>query len=132
MTDKNEDAARGRGAPVADASGGAVASENIPSEPKNDRLSFHRLSKIFPILEGAAFDELVQDVSTHGVLAVWLYEDRILDGRNRYRASEIAGVNCPMRIYGALADHDPINDEVPRLSWRRHPRGDGVFFVWFA
>jgi hypothetical protein len=34
--------------------------------------------------------------------AIWLYEGKILDGRNRYRAAAVAGVPCPTRIYDGV------------------------------
>jgi hypothetical protein len=53
---------------------------------------YHRLSQLFPLLEGGEFDELVEDVRRHGVReAIWLYEEKILDGRNRQRAAAVAG-----------------------------------------
>lgn len=64
------------------------------------QLQSHPLASIFPLLEGAAFDELTGDIRAHGVREpIWLYEDRILDGRNRYRAARAAGVDCPTKTY---------------------------------
>src|SRR5688500_20160434 len=48
---------------------------------------FHELADIVPLMEGEAFERLVEDVRSNGVLdAIVLYEGKILDGRNRYRA----------------------------------------------
>ena len=50
-------------------------------------------SNILPLLEGAAFDLLVADIRANGLLEpITIYEGLILDGRNRYRACEAAGV----------------------------------------
>lgn len=82
------------------------------------QLAFHPLANIFPLVDGREFDELVEDIAAHGVReAVWLYEGAILDGRNRYRASAIAGVDCPMREY--LGD-DPAAFVVSLNLRRRH------------
>ncbi|MFQ5510109.1 MAG: S-adenosylmethionine-binding protein, partial [Leptospirillia bacterium] len=56
-------------------------------------LQFHPVSEVFPLLEGQAFDDLVVDVREHGVREpIWLHRDgRIIDGRNRYRASRAVG-----------------------------------------
>src|SRR6516165_903971 len=64
------------------------------------RLEFHPLSQIFTLIEGAEFDDLVADIRAHGVHEpIWIYDGQIIDGRNRYRASAVAGVDCPMREY---------------------------------
>lgn len=61
---------------------------------------FHPIANVFPLIEGDEFEALVQDITEHGVLEpIWLYEDKILDGRNRYRAGQQAGVYIPIREY---------------------------------
>ena len=61
---------------------------------------FHPLANIFPLIEGQAYQDLMADVLTYGVREpVWLYEGKILDGRNRYRAAKAMRVECPMQEY---------------------------------
>ena len=61
---------------------------------------YHPLANIFPLIDGQAYQELMADVAKHGVREpVWLYEGKILDGRNRYRAAMAMGVECPTRKY---------------------------------
>lgn len=56
-------------------------------------IEFHPLANIFPLLEGAEFDDLVQDVRTNGLREpIVLLGKQILDGRNRYRACVAAKV----------------------------------------
>jgi len=51
---------------------------------------FHELSSYLPLLEGEEFDDLVEDIKQHGQIEpVTIYEGKILDGRNRYRACKI-------------------------------------------
>jgi len=48
---------------------------------------FHELADIFPLMEGDEFEELVDSINEHGQLDEGvLYEEKILDGRNRYNA----------------------------------------------
>jgi hypothetical protein len=45
-------------------------------------LEFHPLANIFPLLEGADFEEQVEDIRVRGVReSIWLYQGKILDGR---------------------------------------------------
>lgn len=62
-----------------------------PYKPK--ALEFHPLADIFPPMEGAEFDTLVADIKANGLHeSIVLYGRKILDGRNRYRAAQAAGV----------------------------------------
>src|SRR4051812_1459658 len=82
-----------RGARREDQLGGHVGAEANPQQPELQTLEFHPLADLFPLLEGAEFEEVVEDVRAHGVReAIWLYEGKILEGRNRYRAAAAAGV----------------------------------------
>jgi ParB-like chromosome segregation protein Spo0J len=60
------------------------------------RLAYHSIADVFPLLEQGEFDALVADIQQYGLREpVVLFEGKILDGRNRYRASLQAGVECP-------------------------------------
>jgi hypothetical protein len=63
--------------------------------------NFHPVANIFPLLEGADLQALVEDIKSHGLReAIWRHRDgRILDGRNRWRACHAASVACPSRTF---------------------------------
>src|SRR5262245_11513701 len=83
-----------------------------------EALPYHPLAKLFPLLEGAEFADLVEDVRQHGVREpIVLYENAILDGRNRYRAALEAGVDCPGEAYEG---DDPLAFVVSLNLKRRH------------
>ena len=61
---------------------------------------FHQLANIFPLIDGQAYTDLMKDVMNHGVREpIWLYEGKILDGRNRYRAATALGIEPQFREY---------------------------------
>lgn len=82
-------------------------------------MKFHPLSELFPLMQGREFDELVADVKANGLREpIWTYDGQILDGRNRWRACEAAGVSHrPMREYEG---DDPVSFVVSLNLHRRH------------
>lgn len=56
-------------------------------------MKFHPYSEIFSLIEGDAFDELVADIKANGLREkIWIYDGKILDGRNRFLACQKAKV----------------------------------------
>jgi hypothetical protein len=50
-------------------------------------LEAHPLANIFPLMEGKEFDVFVEDIKANGLREpITIFEDKILEGRNRYRA----------------------------------------------
>ena len=81
-------------------------------------LEYHTLANLFPLLEGAEFDELVADVKTNGLHEpIVVFEEKILDGRNRYRACQAAGVEP---TYTTYQGDDPLALVISLNLKRRH------------
>lgn len=81
-------------------------------------IPFHPLANIFPLIQGAEFEALRDDIAAHGVREpVVIFEGEILDGRNRYRAAIAAGVECPFQTYEG---NDPAALVVSLNIHRRH------------
>lgn len=54
---------------------------------------FHHLADRFPMMESKDKIELAGDIERNGLREpITLYEDKILDGRNRYEAAKLVGV----------------------------------------
>jgi hypothetical protein len=78
----------------------------------------HPLAQIFPEIEGSAFEALVEDIRERRQQEpAWLYEGKILDGKNRYRACEQLGVELRVREF---IGNDPVGFVLSANLHRRH------------
>jgi N6-adenosine-specific RNA methylase IME4 len=81
-------------------------------------IEFHPLANLFPLIEGTDFDALVDDISRNGLHEpITLYQDKILDGRNRYRSCLAALVEPEFEEYEG---NDPIGYVISKNLTRRH------------
>jgi N6-adenosine-specific RNA methylase IME4 len=95
-------------------------------------IPFHPLADLFPLIEGAEFDALVEDVRENGILEqIVMHDGMIIDGRNRYRAGLAAGIIDPtdagkpgmnFRSFGGIIgdDKDPLAWVLSKNLRRRH------------
>ena len=81
-------------------------------------MKFHPIADIFPMIEGPDFDALVSDIKANGLLQpIELYEEKILDGRNRWKACKAAGVEPKTKEYRG---GDPLGHVLSLNLTRRH------------
>ncbi len=61
-------------------------------------LKYHVASDLFPMMSGEEYKALKEDIAEHGLLEpIWVYENQIVDGRNRYRACLELGIEPEVR-----------------------------------
>jgi N6-adenosine-specific RNA methylase IME4 len=88
------------------------------------RLQAHPLAEIFPLIEGEAFEELVEDVRQHGIVdRIELFDGQILDGRNRFNA--LVALVESGEVLGAGWNHragEPLHEDhlQPDNQWFRN------------
>ncbi len=81
-------------------------------------VEFHPLANLFPLMQGAALNELREDIRAHGVLEPIVFLGRaILDGRNRYMCARDLGIEYPRVEFGG---DDPLAFVVSHNLHRRH------------
>jgi hypothetical protein len=74
---------------------------------RTDPLEYHELANMFPMLDSMEVYTLAMDIREHGQREpIVLFEGKILDGRNRYVACQIA---CAKPIFKEYSGTDPIS-----------------------
>jgi ParB-like chromosome segregation protein Spo0J len=77
----------------------------------------HAYANLFPDIDSKGFDDLVVDIRDNGLLeAITLYEDKILDGRTRFRACQVAGVEPRYVVF----EGNPLAFVISKNLHRRH------------
>ncbi len=81
-------------------------------------MEWHPASCIYPMLGDAELEELAEDIKANGLLEPILIdtEDRIIDGRNRYRACQMAGVDPVCEVH---TEDSSVVELVISLNHRR-------------
>src|SRR5215470_13414145 len=80
----------------------------------------HPFSKMFPPLSEEDFSKLAADIKLHGLRQhIVLYQGKILDGNNRYRACELAGIKPTFADFTGI-DADARNYVISVNIHRRH------------
>jgi hypothetical protein len=103
---------------MSDQLSGSIGSEYTHNPNRNQEFQFHPLADLFPLMKGVEFDELVADIKANGLReAITLFDGKILDGRNRYRACRDAGVEVKVKDFEG---DDPAAYVISANIHRRH------------
>jgi len=78
----------------------------------------HPIADVWPMMDEDKLRELADDIRKNGQLVpVWLYDGKILDGRNRWAACKIAGIEPKTKEY---TGDEPTAFAVAMNDRRRH------------
>lgn len=81
-------------------------------------MKHHPIADVWPMMDEGKLHELADDIRKNGQLVpVWLYEGKILDGRNRWAACKIAGIEPKTKEY---TGDEPTAFAVSLNDRRRH------------
>jgi hypothetical protein len=81
-------------------------------------MKHHPIADVWPMMDEHKLRELADDIRKNGQLVpVWLYDGKILDGRNRWAACQIAGVEPKTKEY---TGDEPTAFAVAMNDRRRH------------
>jgi N6-adenosine-specific RNA methylase IME4 len=90
-------------------------------------LDFHPFADLFPLIEGDDFERFAIDIRDHGLRdKIVLFDGKILDGRNRYRAAlhfSLPGADGDaawFRDFDPLAEGEPLTWVLSKNLARRH------------
>lgn len=86
----------------------------------SQRLEFHTVANLFPMIDQIGFEALKSDIQQNGLIQpIYLYQNKIIDGRNRYLACLAVGVEPIFRNYEG-AERDLLNFVISLNLQRRH------------
>lgn len=78
----------------------------------------HPIADIWPMMAEDELSSLSADIKKNGLInSIWLYEGKILDGRNRHKACEMAGIKP---IFREFTGENPVAFVFSCNSERRH------------
>lgn len=82
------------------------------------QLKFHNLADLFPLMDGEEFAAFSADIKANGLLQpIIMYQGRVLDGRNRYRACIEHDIAISVDSYDG---GDPLGFVIASNLHRRH------------
>ena len=66
-------------------------------------MEYHEVANIFPLLVGDEYKAFKTDIELNGLLEpIWIHDNKIIDGRNRYRACDELGIEPKFRQWNEI------------------------------
>src|SRR5271157_775799 len=91
---------------------------DVTISQSKEKYEFHELANLFPLLENDKLKELVDGIKENGqLLPIVIFEGKILDGRNRYNACKLLGIEP---LYENIETKDPLGYVLELNLKRRH------------
>lgn len=70
-----------------------------------EQIEYHPVASIFPMMNSQEFMDLKADIADNGLREpIWMYQGKIIDGRNRYRACVDLGIEPDFREWPGDGD----------------------------
>lgn len=86
--------------------------------PQKETFEAHPIANIWPMMSDEDIAGLAADIRSQGLIEpVWIYDGKILDGRNRAKACVVAGVDLRTRTY---TGDNPVGFAFSLNEKRRH------------
>lgn len=84
-------------------------------------MEFHPVANIFPMMSAEEFDALKVDIQANGQREpIWTHEGQIIDGRNRYQACDVLGIEPQFRQWAGSTEEEMVWFVVSLNEKRRH------------
>jgi len=85
------------------------------------KYEFHEIANLFPMMDDVTFNELIKSIENNGLdLPIILYQGKILDGRNRFKACELLNIEPKIDFFTTAFGDDPLSFVVRMNLHRRH------------
>lgn len=98
-----------------------ITTLTIGNKTMAKKMEFHKYCLLFPKADDKTLHEMADDIVENGLKDdIVTYEDKILDGRNRYFACEIAKVEPVYVRFEDMDGDDPLQYVISKNLHRRH------------
>ncbi len=93
-------------------------------------VQYHDVANLFPMMNDDEYAALVADIHEHGQRdPIWLLDDQVLDGRNRWQACRDLGIAAHTRQYDGPNDTPSLVNFVVSLNLKRRHLNSGQLAV---